>query len=459
MGNRAFAVLKKNRTDKCGDEVTGMDGLIPQKLRQLSRSESESRRAVPRHSNWVGSYASLATFVNECQSWLPEERYNKLMDAVDDLGTRSGGISGAVSYDTAHFEGHMDDFNSVMFGPTKSYTFVHRKLLCTDFDCLRVGKNLNMDASTIACAFACPFDLVGKYSIDNAVLVRWIATIASMYLDNPYHSWRHAYDVFQFSYFALSEGAGSRFFNYHDMLALMISAIAHDVGHTGTNNSFLVQTRSPLALTYNDRSPMENMHASVLFETLTKPGLNVLSGLSTDAYTKIRAKMIEAILATDMAHHFEFVDQLTARTSHTSTKPFLLNVKFGGEERENASRADRRMLLTAFLHTADLGHTLRPWDVHKNLVVLLEEEFFLQGDRQRDLEMNIMPMMDRTKDSVASSQAFFLEKLVRPLVEPFTLFLSVDAGIQMLANLEDNAKHWAKLLEKHLSLFQAYVFT
>lgn len=40
-----------------------------------------------------------------------------------------------------------------------------------------------------------------------------------------------------------------------DVLALMVASIAHDVGHRGLSNGFLVKTRDVLAMTYNDASP------------------------------------------------------------------------------------------------------------------------------------------------------------------------------------------------------------
>ena len=52
-----------------------------------------------------------------------------------------------------------------------------------------------------------------------------------------------------------------------EMFALLTSALAHDVGHPGVNNAFLVNTGAPLAMRYNDISPLENMHASIMFET------------------------------------------------------------------------------------------------------------------------------------------------------------------------------------------------
>jgi len=55
-------------------------------------------------------------------------------------------------------------------------------------------------------------------------------------------------------------------FNPLEIFSTLVGALAHDVGHPGLNNLFLVKSKHPLALTYNDRSPLENMHASVLYE-------------------------------------------------------------------------------------------------------------------------------------------------------------------------------------------------
>jgi len=115
------------------------------------------------------------------------------------------------------------------------------------------------------------------------------------------------------------------------------------------------------------------------------------------------------------------------------------------------------MLLQVFSHTADLGHTCRPWKVHKNLVVLLEEEFFAQGDRERELGLPVMPLMDREKDSAAASQNFFLAKLVRPLLDPFAQLLSWDMRNLVAGNLETNTKMWADLVEKHGKLTAAEI--
>ena len=53
---------------------------------------------------------------------------------------------------------------------------------------------------------------------------------------------------------------------YVDPLTLMacyIAAIVHDLDHRGLNNDFLIKSCDPLALRYNDASPMENHHLAV----------------------------------------------------------------------------------------------------------------------------------------------------------------------------------------------------
>ena len=53
-----------------------------------------------------------------------------------------------------------------------------------------------------------------------------------------------------------------------ERLSLMVAAIGHDIDHPGLNNAFLRKTQAPLAIRYNDRSVLENHHASVLFSLL-----------------------------------------------------------------------------------------------------------------------------------------------------------------------------------------------
>ena len=48
------------------------------------------------------------------------------------------------------------------------------------------------------------------------------------------------------------------------------SAIVHDYEHGGLNNDFLIKTGHPLAVTYNDISPLENHHLAAAVRVMIR---------------------------------------------------------------------------------------------------------------------------------------------------------------------------------------------
>ncbi len=55
--------------------------------------------------------------------------------------------------------------------------------------------------------------------------------------------------------------------------ATIWSAAVHDFEHGGLNNDFLCKTQHPLAITYNDQSPLENHHLAAASRLLQDPEL------------------------------------------------------------------------------------------------------------------------------------------------------------------------------------------
>lgn len=176
-----------------------------------------------------------------------------------------------------------------------------------------------------------------------------------------------------------------------------------------------------------------------------------------DNFKSFRGKIIESILATDMSHHFEMVDKIVTRVSQDKhgEAPLVKGRAWGkhASEKRNDSTlsvaSDSTLLCRAFLHMADIGHCARPFDVHQHLVVMLEKEFFGQGDRERELGLTVMPMMDRHKDSCAAGQGFFLSKLCMPLLIPYTYFLNSERKDVLTGHVADNIKQWSDLVSKH----------
>ena len=61
-----------------------------------------------------------------------------------------------------------------------------------------------------------------------------------------------------------------------------LSAICHDLDHKGMNNDFLIKTSNPLAIQYNDLSPLENHHLAQSFRLLNRDDCGLFRHLSKD---------------------------------------------------------------------------------------------------------------------------------------------------------------------------------
>jgi hypothetical protein len=72
----------------------------------------------------------------------------------------------------------------------------------------------------------------------------------------------------------------------------------------------------------------------------------------------------------------------------------------------------------------------------------LFEEFYEQGDREREYGLPISPMMDRENPTVEKSQCFFIEFIVSPLFCLFDEHVPEIAAV--CAQMNSNLQYWTK---------------
>lgn len=60
-----------------------------------------------------------------------------------------------------------------------------------------------------------------------------------------------------------------------EKFSMLIAGLGHDLGHDGVNTGFHVASTSEMAMRYNDRSPLENMHAYELFDAMRQTGCDI----------------------------------------------------------------------------------------------------------------------------------------------------------------------------------------
>ncbi len=95
---------------------------------------------------------------------------------------------------------------------------------------------------------------------------------------------------------------------------------AHHVSLSFSSSFFLYFHLSTHSLTqavlYNDRSVLENHHASLCLEPVSFPArVQLLCSLDHVEFKRFRFLVIEAILATDLKKHFDFLAEFNSKVS------------------------------------------------------------------------------------------------------------------------------------------------
>ncbi len=132
-----------------------------------------------------------------------------------------------------------------------------------------------------------------------------------------------------------------------------------------------------------------------------------------DDYVKLRSLVVEMVLATDMSNHFAHLkhlkkvisssDKLANASIHVSSILFM-SVYFFLYSWQQMQTDEKPKILSLFLHMADISHPGKPWDLHKDWTSRLIEEFFRQGDREKELGLPCSPLCDRNATLIPESQ-------------------------------------------------------
>merc|ERR1711953_1378785 len=214
-----------------------------------------------------------------------------------------------------------------------------------------------------------------------------------------------------------------------EIMAAVFATSIHDVDHPGLTNQYLINTSSELALMYNDESVLENHHLAVAFKLLQAKDRDILVSLNKKQRQTLRKMTIDMVLATDMSKHMSLLADLKTmvETKKVAGSGVLLLDNY----------TDRIQVLQNMVHCADLSNPTKPLELYRHWVDLIMEEFFRQGDLERDSNMDISPMCDRFNATIEKSQVGFIDYIVHPLWETWADLVHPDAQ-DILNTLEDN---------------------
>ncbi|KAL3669891.1 hypothetical protein V7S43_005267 [Phytophthora oleae] len=315
-------------------------------------------------------------------------------------------------------------------------------------------------------------ELMDGFALPEATLRRFLHSVQAQYLDVPYHNTYHAFATLHMTFLMLSaqskklapslipastalglgpttkaqaiertrqKRCGELILGPRERLAVFVAAFCHDMGHDGRTNDFHVRCSSRLARRYNDHSVLENMHAAACFETMRRPGNDVLAGLedgsSDTAGTRrvVRKRIIRAILATDMHRHASIVAKL-----HEAQV----------RGRRNDDEALRELLVDAVVHSADISGPTQSEEQHFRWTTRLLQEFNEQHAEEVELGISATAFMDTRPDSAefARVNLAFVDSCAFPLWKAMGGML---AGLEgCLSNVDKNRTMWATRLEE-----------
>ncbi|XP_029158740.1 cAMP-specific 3',5'-cyclic phosphodiesterase-like isoform X1 [Nylanderia fulva] len=281
-------------------------------------------------------------------------------------------------------------------------------------------------------------DLLKSLAIPPKTFVTFMMTLEDHYVkDNPFHNSLHAADVTQSTHTLLNTPALESVFTPLEITAALFAASIHDVDHPGLTNQFLINSSSELALMYNDESVLENHHLAVAFKLLQNEGCDIFVNMTKKQRQTLRKMVIDMVLSTDMSKHMSLLADLKTmvETKKVAGSGVLLLDNY----------TDRIQVLENLVHCADLSNPTKPLPLYRRWVALLMEEFFLQGDREREQNMDISPMCDRHSATIEKSQVGFIDYIVHPLWETWADLVHPDAQ-EILDTLEENRDWYQSMI-------------
>ncbi|BGP55449.1 3',5'-cyclic-nucleotide phosphodiesterase [Rhodotorula sphaerocarpa] len=226
---------------------------------------------------------------------------------------------------------------------------------------------------------------------------------------------------------AVEQSSVGQLLRPHDVFALMVACMGHDVGHPGLTNAYMVNARAPVAQVYDDKSILENFHTVTLIHMLRKHHFDDLLGgdfgcLGASA-TPFRRVLESSILATDMSRHFAFVTDLNELRKRTEA---VL------PRSEEQLEADRLLLCAGLIKCADISNPTRPHRISRMWAAALQAEWAVQANIEAGFGLPVTVITQDPADAKAQAkgQVGFIDLFCKPLfaamagvVEEFADFL------------------------------------
>ena len=269
--------------------------------------------------------------------------------------------------------------------------------------------------------------LMSSFSMDPIEVISFFRLVERGYQTrNPYHTSLHAADVTQAMSVFCNQPCLAPHLTKLELLAVLTAAMCHDLDHPGVNEKFLTSTANHLAVLYDNVSVLENHHWRSGISCFVESGLSKY--LTNSQFTEFTDLVRSLVLATDISRQQEFLTQFS----------YFLDTG----QIDTSQPDHRQFMLQIAIKCADISNPCRTWRVSRLWSLRACEEFFRQGDSERELGLTVTPICDRFNMTVAKVQVGFYRFVAEPLFKEWHRFLNCPLSEEMLSNLYSNQAVW-----------------
>lgn len=291
---------------------------------------------------------------------------------------------------------------------------------------------------TVTIALLEVYDLLDNWRVEGRKMVQrktvenFLQRVEGEYNPNPYHNSIHAADVTQTTAIILQSLQRQQLLEISkvETFCVIMASAVHDLGHLGVNNDFLINSKHERATTYNDKSVNESYHISQAFQLArTCDGCDIFEFFTFAEQKQCRKLMIDAVMATDMAIHFDLLTNF--------------NAQLHAEPNLNAWK-NRNLLFQMVVHIADIANPSRPFPLARGWAERVIQEFCDQGDQEKEKGLPISPFCVRENMNMPKAQLGFIDVFVKPTLLAFRP-ASPQFADMALQFLELTIEEWKKL--------------
>ena len=257
-----------------------------------------------------------------------------------------------------------------------------------------------------------------------------------------FHNWHHVADVTQCLYTVLLKTGLNNALTTEQLIAVFLAAPAHDLDHRGRSNALEIAEETDIAKEFPDekvraccwrlgicagceshltrarlQGPLENHHARLALKTLDDT--DILANLSDVDKRVVRACLKNGILATDMGRHGaimngfkESIADLENEESNLRAADFFIPGEKGW------------LMLGMLLKCCDVSNPGRPISTADKWNMLVYDEFYAEGDIDRQRGRPLNPLHDKENNNIAKSSVGFIGFVVCPIYMIIKQFLA-----------------------------------